>query len=111
MSRKQTLLTIILSLLAAALLLLAGVLLFRESRQPASPDTNFVQDTTPAQSVYWIREYQGKLAVYRGNAAAPYQIHDVYVSTLPEYDQELLREGVPAYSQAQLDRLLEDYTS
>lgn len=114
MTRKWVCLTIVSALLAATLLIGAGVMLFRQSvvPQPAPVGDAAVSqepDTQPA--AYTLREYEGKLAVFRGDSKAPYQIYDVSVSTLPEYDRTLLKEGIPAETSAQLDRLIEDYTS
>ena len=41
----------------------------------------------------------------------PQEVIDVPISLLPPYDQAQLRSGVPAANDAELSRLLEDYTS
>lgn len=114
MTRKWICLTIASALLAGALLFWAGRALFRQAApSPAPGGTSAVSPDpeTPSPAAYTLREYEGKLAVFRGDSKAPYQIYDVSVSTLPEYDRTLLKEGIPAETPAQLDRLIEDYTS
>ena len=114
MTRKWICLTIASALLAAALLFWAGSMLFRQAAPSPSPDGTASTAPTPdaaSPAAYTLREYEGKLAVFRGDSRAPYQIYDVSVSTLPEYDRTLLKEGIPADTPAQLDRLIEDYTS
>ena len=49
--------------------------------------------------------------MFRYPEESPLLIFDVYVSTLPEYDQRLLQEGIPAAGEKQLTKLIEDYIS
>ena len=57
-----------------------------------------------------IHIYQ--VAVYRyGETEKPLSILDVYLHNLPEYDQNRLKDGVPAENGEALQRLIEDYTS
>ena len=86
MTRKWICLTIASALLAAALLFWAGSMLFRQAAPSPSPDGTASTAPTPDE-------------------ASP------AASTLPEYDRTLLKEGIPADTPAQLDRLIEDYTS
>ena len=52
------------------------------------------------------------MAVYRyGETEKPLSILDVYLHNLPEYDQNRLKDGVPAENGEALQRLIEDYTS
>ncbi len=60
---------------------------------------------------YILREYRGKLGVFRPGAGKPEELLDLPLSLLPPYDQAALREGVPVADEAALTRALEDYTS
>ena len=62
------------------------------------------------QSGFVVREYQGKIAVFDKNEQLV-TVYDVLVSTLPEYDQIQLKQGVSAESEERLRSLIEDYTS
>lgn len=42
---------------------------------------------------------------------SPLLVFDVYVNTLPEYDQQLLQEGISVEGEQQLTRIIEDYIS
>ena len=44
----------------------------------------------------------------KSRASAPLQICDIYTRLLPENDLLHLQEGIPVYSDAQLEALLED---
>ncbi|MCL2023650.1 MAG: hypothetical protein FWG82_04685 [Oscillospiraceae bacterium] len=61
---------------------------------------------------YWIlREYDGILGVFRDREPQPFEIYNVNISTLPDEDRELLRQGIVAHTDEELRGLLEDYTS
>ena len=79
---------------------------------PALASAQTEQSSIPIpEEKYLMKSYGGKLAVFRFHEDHPLLIFDVYVSTLPEYDQRLLQEGIPAEGDEQLTRLIEDYIS
>ena len=60
---------------------------------------------------YIISEYNGKIAVFKKLSAEPLFVSDVYVSSLPQADKELLKEGIEVRTKKELNRLIEDYCS
>ncbi len=60
---------------------------------------------------YIIKDFYGKVAVFRSGEDNPIQITDTLTSSLPELDRAQLSDGVTADDEAQLKRLLEDYCS
>ena len=60
---------------------------------------------------YILAEYEGRLAVFLPNQITPKKVFDVYISTLPQKDQQDLKKGVGAADYAELVALLEDYVS
>ena len=58
-----------------------------------------------------VREYEGKLGVFRGESMDPYRVIDFSVSLLSEYDREQLREGIVIESDEALDTFIEDISS
>ncbi|NLP26438.1 MAG: hypothetical protein GX365_03715 [Clostridiales bacterium] len=60
---------------------------------------------------YVLKEYEGKLALFRENSEKPYKKLDVDTSTLTDYDKELIRQGIAVKTEKELNALLEDYTS
>lgn len=60
---------------------------------------------------YVIKEYDGKIAVYINQNNEPYIIYDTYISLLPEADQNRLKSGIVIYDSAELQKIIEDYTS
>ena len=96
----------ILWVLSASFLLTAVVLfvLFRfVVTPPAKADA-------AANALYTIGEWRGQVAVFEGKQTYPKQVLDMPVSGLPPEVREQLRQGIPAYSEAELSVLLEDYT-
>ncbi len=75
---------------------------------------NTVQTTTAAQEVqpqYTFSQYQGKLALYQRGYAMPVEIFDVYLDTLPEEERLLVTAGICAETDAEIQKIIEDYTS
>ena len=60
---------------------------------------------------YVIREYESGLAVFRGDSESPYKIISVNLNLLSDYDREMLRNGIEADSESEINRLIEDLTS
>lgn len=60
---------------------------------------------------YTIGIYQEKIAVFTQGDSLPIEVYDVYVSTLPIFDQKELEKGVKVNGAAELRRRIEDYTS
>ena len=58
----------------------------------------------------WVREHEEKIGVFDQNGTL-LEVWNVYTKTLPKADRVMLREGVALYSEAELVRLREDYTS
>lgn len=74
------------------------------------PAENTVSQTT-AQQTYLLKDYQGKIALYTEGAKTPQKVYDVYLTNLPELDQQNLKEGIPVLDQKHLEKLLEDFDS
>lgn len=58
-----------------------------------------------------VREYQGKLGVFRGKSEKPFRIIDFEVSLLSEYDRLQLSEGIVIKSIEELETFIEDISS
>ena len=58
-----------------------------------------------------VREYNGKLGVFRGESPKPFRNIDFEVSLLSEYDRKQLSEGIVVESLDELDTFIEDMAS
>ena len=60
---------------------------------------------------YELKEYEGNLAIFKSGMPSPIRITSTSIEGLPIKDQELLRSGIEASSEEELNMLLEDYCS
>lgn len=60
---------------------------------------------------YTIKDYNGRIAVFENDNSYPQSVYDSYTSVLPETDQRRLQEGIVVNNTADLQRIIEDYTS
>lgn len=70
-----------------------------------------LQTTEARTPLYTFSQYKGRLALYERGFAMPVEIYDVYLDTFPEEDQERILTGIPAESDAEIQKIIEDYTS
>ena len=69
------------------------------------------QPSTANEDKYRLSVYENKVAAFENGKDHPIYISDVYLSTLPETDRELLKKGIYAPDRKALNRLIEDYCS
>ena len=60
---------------------------------------------------YVLKDYDGRLAVFKSGLDKPEMVFDVFVKNLPQYDQTALQKGIAAKDIEELNRLIEDYIS
>ena len=105
--------------IAGAAVLLVAVLVLVFYRPAAAPpiDSSSTSVTAPSETTRGasllcvIGEWEGKLAVFQPSGSSPSEVFDVYISSLPEQEQQKLKDGIPVYDEETLAGLLEDYTS
>lgn len=86
----------------------------QEPALPARPaETPVTEEPLQPQSPagYLLRDYEGRLAIFREDSDTPEMIFDVYTRLLPPADQEKLTAGISALDYETLTRLIEDYIS
>lgn len=55
-----------------------------------------------------VREYNGRIGVFKGESERPYRVIDYDFSLLSDYDKEKLTEGVVMSSESELQQFIED---
>lgn len=55
-----------------------------------------------------VREYNGKIGVFRGNGEKPYKIIDYNVNLLSDYDREIISAGIVMENDDELRKFIED---
>ena len=122
-------------ILVLLLLVIAIIIIFILLRYPqngkelnsGTPSSNILYNSTAIASssqessgiiamasktdVYMLKEYEGRIGVYHNDDDIPYQQIDVDVSSLPDADQKLLKDGIKVYSIQDLNNRIEDYAS
>lgn len=58
-----------------------------------------------------VREYDGKIGVFRGNGDKPYKIIDYDISLLSDYDRKELADGIIIESDEELRKFIEDIST
>lgn len=77
-----------------------------------SAQTEASTPKTVYEKVYYLKDYNGKIAVYEENSDTPFKVTEEEVAALPVMDQKQLKgEGIKAQGKKELDRLLQDYCS
>lgn len=104
---KKTVVT--LSVCCAALF---SMLLWQAFSQPTvtASDALTAQEQQE-QPLYLVRAVDGVLAIYPYNSDTAVEVTDIRLSSLREYDQELMLRGFPLYSEQDLASFLEDFGS
>ncbi|MGN0539696.1 MAG: hypothetical protein ACI4KI_07580 [Candidatus Fimenecus sp.] len=94
-----------------ALLCAFSALILTLSFVNTEPNEEEKMQNTASATVYTVADYQGKIAVFKNREKTPFEIYDSYVSSLPEEDRELLKNGIQTESESELQKIIEDYTS
>ncbi len=100
---------LLITIIIAVLVVSVYALIFSNVNQPKAI-AEAPQNISAPKTVYLIKEYNGKIAVFLNNEPNPINIlESPFVRDLPEYDQRILKEGIIAQSNQELLKILEDY--
>ena len=67
--------------------------------------------TTEELTRYTIKEYNGRIALYKDDNPKPINVYDIFVSSLPETDITTIRSGITVYSEIEAQHIIDEYTS
>ena len=105
--QKTLLRCILISLCALVILGLSAVFSLNAGETPTA--ANEVTET--AVPKYTFSQYQGQLAFFERGFAMPVEIYDVYLEMLPVEEQQRVINGIPAQTDEEIQKIIEDYTS
>ena len=80
----------------------------------AAAEAGFSEGAAPAgesENKMFLREFDGKLALFVGEGRYPKKVYDLFVRSLPLEDRTRLSAGIEVSSEEELKSLLEDFTS
>lgn len=86
-----------------SLILVGGVVM--SASQEISAEALAVADST---QYYIIREYKGKVAMFREGEAEPHTVFDVSIEQFTDADADLLRKGIRVNGVRDLIGIIED---
>jgi len=108
--RKKTVALLALTAAAAAGLAVGGLGAAPPREDPPAAETALSRvDVSRAR--WRLGGYEGRLALYRAASAEPEIVFSVWLSSLPQADQERLEAGIELADDEALVTLLEDFTS
>ena len=100
-------------ILATGIILISCVFMDTIFAPPAAADVQVAQTAAQTEAVerYWIKDSDGKIAIYTDGEDKPFFVTETYTNSLPKADAERLRRGIRADDKAQLQKIIEDYCS
>ena len=108
MTKYRAVSVVLMSILIAAVIVLCAL---SQSIQNKRAAVKTEESSTLPQVDYVLGEYEGYLAVFRGEQKKPYQVLQMPVQLLPEEDQGAIEAGIHVQTEQELRRLLEDFAS
>ena len=114
MTRKLTL-TVLLSSMAVSLVMIILAIALSQNRKSVEAqdilDPTTATTALPTEVGYYLKEYMGSLAVFRGDSPTPFKTLEVSTDWMTDEDKLILKGGIYAKNEQELKSLLEDYTS
>lgn len=108
MTKYRAVSVVLMSILIAAVIVLCALSQSIQNKRAAAKTE---ESSTLPQVDYVLGEYEGYLAVFRGEQQKPYQVLQMPVQLLPEEDQGAIEAGIRVQTEQELRRLLEDFAS
>lgn len=59
---------------------------------------------------YTVKDYKGRIAVYKYGKSLPLEIFDIYTNSLPKTDSLKIHKGINIEDEKELQKVIEDYT-
>ena len=81
------------------------------SNETSSQENSEIIAMASRSNTYTVKEYEGHIGVFYNDESIPYQEIDVDVSSLPQVDRELLKNGIKVTDTDKLNSIIEDYES
>lgn len=113
MSRRVTLAVLLAGMAVSAIIIIITIsnsIKNQRIRAEQMAETSVIE-TQPAVIGYYLKEYNGELAVFRGESNTPYRMLGISINVMTDYDKKLLSDGIFAEDEIKLATLIEDYTS
>ncbi len=60
---------------------------------------------------YTIKDYKGRIAVFKYGKELPLEIYEIYTDSLPKSDSNKIHSGINITDEKELEKMIEDYIS
>ncbi len=115
MTRKHIIYTIITALALSAIIIIVSMAYSAKGQRAEAhkrelESSNIIIETQEAIG-FTLKEFDGELAVFRGESETPYKLLGVSVSLMSEFDRDQLQNGIYVKTEKELKTLIEDFTS
>ena len=113
MTRKATLTVILMSMAISAVIVIMTVSssVKRQRIKAESIATQTETETKPIEVGYYLKAYEGEVAVFRGESQTPFKKLGVSMAFMSDQDKILLTDGIFVQTEKELNSLIEDYAS
>ncbi len=113
MTRKAALTVILMGMAISAVIVIATISSSIKRRQIRAEDmaSQTTTQTTPVEIGYYLKAYEGEIAVFRGTSVTPYKKLGISMALMSDQDKILLTDGIFVRTEQELKALIEDYTS
>lgn len=113
MARKSALTVLLIAMAISAVIVIMTVSssVKRQRIQAESMAAHTETETKPTEIGYYLKAYQGEIAVFRGESQTPFRKLGVSMSFMSDQDKILLTDGIFVQTEKELNSLIEDYTS
>lgn len=113
MTRRHILYTVLTAMAISAVIVIVSLAVTLKDQRAEAYRRYYESAATeaPTEICYTLKEYEDKLAVFRGESNTPYKILDVQAALLSDYDRKMLKDGITVGSENELRKLIEDFTS
>lgn len=113
MSRKAALTVILMGMAVSAVIVIVTISssIKRQKIQAENIAAQTEVVTKPIEIGYYLKVYNGEIAVFRGSSATPYKKLGVTLDFMSDQDKILLTDGIFVRTEKELKSLIEDYTS
>lgn len=109
MSKKFLVLCSITSIIIITIIVYSLFALINTTKEPINPVIEQNESNTKQNYEYLLKDINGKINVFKKGVDTPINILDKRTDILPEYDRELLSQGIYLENIEQLNKILEDY--
>lgn len=103
---KKNFLYILLPIISISIIVYTFFMIFSLNKKTEQKNEQPIKEN---EYKFLVKEDSGKIKVFEKGNKNPINVIDKEVEYLPEYDQNMLKNGIYVYNSSDLNKILEDY--